>query len=129
MDTGLGSDASRSLIQGQRPDSNEKLGGKNPRARVQDDDMELGYEDNVLPETFEGLEQRFIQDIMKLTKEHQDAEDTENARHREVSSTVNLRKQHICHVFVDQSVFYYLYVNEMIFLQPIKRKAFTSTSL
>lgn len=63
----------------------EKQGNKDSRAQAHEEDMEIGYEDNALPQTFEGLEQKFIQDIMKLTKEQQDAEDTENARHREVS--------------------------------------------
>lgn len=102
MDIGQRNDASRSSYQGQRPDSKlvlEKQGSKDPRDQAQQEDMELGYEDNAPPQTFEGLEQKFIQDIMKLTKEQQDAEDTENARHREVSSIIILRKWHISHVF------------------------------
>ena len=91
MDIGQGSDAPRSSYQGQRPDPKlglEKQGNKDPRAQAHQDDMEVGYEDNNLPQTFEGLEQKFIQDLMKLTKEQQDAEDTENARHREVGSII-----------------------------------------
>lgn len=47
-------------------------------------DLEIGYDDNNLPLTFDGLEQKFLQDFLKLSKEQQAAEDTENARHREV---------------------------------------------
>ncbi|KAL3616046.1 hypothetical protein CASFOL_040340 [Castilleja foliolosa] len=36
-----------------------------------------------LTPTLEGLKQRFIDDLMKLSKEQTDAEDAENARHRE----------------------------------------------
>ena len=46
--------------------------------------MEIGFEDKTVNQTFEGLEQRFYDDILKLTKEQNDAEDAENAWHREV---------------------------------------------
>lgn len=46
--------------------------------------MDVGYEGNHLSQTFEGLEQNFRDDIIKLTKEQNDAEDAEYARHREV---------------------------------------------
>ena len=98
LDSGQGSDAPRSSYPGQRPDPKlglEKQGNKDPRAQAHQDDMEVGYEDNNLPQTFEGLEQKFIQDLMKLTKEQHDAEDAENARHREVGSTIILRSKHM----------------------------------
>lgn len=85
---GQGSDASRSLYEGQRSDSKiglEKQAIRDPRAQACQEEMETGYEDNTLPQTFEGLEQKFLHDIMKLAKEQQDAEDAENARHRGVS--------------------------------------------
>lgn len=47
--------------------------------------MEIGYEDNPLLQTFEGLDKKFLNEIMKLVKEQTDAEDAENVRHREVS--------------------------------------------
>lgn len=47
--------------------------------------MNIGYEENLMPQTFEGLEQKFLDDIMKLSKEQINAEDAEIARHREVS--------------------------------------------
>ena len=49
--------------------------------------MNMGYEENFMPQTFEGLEEKFLDDLMKLSKEQIDAEDAEIARHREVSST------------------------------------------
>ncbi|KAJ6813567.1 uncharacterized protein M6B38_142095 [Iris pallida] len=64
-----------------------------PRAQTHQTDMEVGYEENTLPQTFEGLEQKFIQDIMTLTREQQDAEDSENARHRERLSEINSQYQ------------------------------------
>ncbi|KAF8397999.1 hypothetical protein HHK36_016925 [Tetracentron sinense] len=85
-DVGQGGDASRSFYQGQRPDSKlgvEKQANKDPRAQAHEQDMEIGYEDNPLPQTFESLEQKFLDEIMKLTKEQSNAEDAENARHRE----------------------------------------------
>lgn len=47
--------------------------------------MEIGYADNTFPMTYEGLDRIFLDDILKLVKEQNDAEDAENARHREVS--------------------------------------------
>lgn len=93
---GQASDASRSSYQGQGPDLKlglEAQGSKDTRAQAQQEDMEIGYEDNPLPQTFEALEQKFIQDIMKLTKEQYGAEDTENARHKERLSEINTQYQ------------------------------------
>lgn len=61
-------------------------GGGDLRSQPHEEDMDIGYEDNRVVQTFEGLEQRFLDDIMKLNKEQTDAEDAENARHREVCS-------------------------------------------
>ncbi|KAK7324822.1 hypothetical protein VNO77_28686 [Canavalia gladiata] len=47
--------------------------------------MDVGYEGNHLSQTFEGLEQKFLDEISKPAKEQNDAEDSENAWHREVS--------------------------------------------
>lgn len=47
--------------------------------------MKIGYDDLPSTLTFECLEQKFHDEIMNLAKEHSDAEDAENARHREVS--------------------------------------------
>lgn len=105
---GQGGDRPRSYYQGQRSDPRmvlERQGNNDPRSHPGDprmgsdrqgnndarshpgeEDMEIGYEDKPMLQTFEGLEQRFLDDIMKLAKEQTDAEDAENARHREVSS-------------------------------------------
>ncbi|KAL0436236.1 UNVERIFIED_CONTAM: hypothetical protein Sradi_0331500 [Sesamum radiatum] len=61
----------------------ERQSHGDPRSQPQEEDMDIGYEDNRVLHTFEGLEQRFFDDIMKLSKEQIDAEDAENARHRE----------------------------------------------
>lgn len=56
--------------------------------------MDVRYEGEHLSQSFEGLEQNFHDDIIKLTKEQNDAEDAEYARHREVcvqhKKTINL---------------------------------------
>ena len=57
--------------------------------------MDVRYEGEHLSQSFEGLEQNFHDDIIKLTKEQNDAEDAEYARHREVCvknkiKTINL---------------------------------------
>ncbi|KAJ4978531.1 hypothetical protein NE237_009311 [Protea cynaroides] len=94
---GQGSDLSRSYYQGQRPDTKlglEKQANKDPISQNHEEDMEIGYEeDNALPQTFEGLEQKFLDEIMKLTKEQTDAEDAENARHMEKMNEINAQYQ------------------------------------
>ncbi|XP_020579840.1 uncharacterized protein LOC110024299 isoform X2 [Phalaenopsis equestris] len=89
--SGQVSDASRSAYQGQRPDS--KVGLEKQMARDPRENKEVGYEDSNHPQTFEGLEEKFLEDIMKLTKEQQEAEDKENARHRDRLSEINKQYQ------------------------------------
>lgn len=82
-----GSNASKSFYQSQRADSKlglEKQVNIDPRSQPHGEEMDIGYEEKTLSHTFEGLEQKFLDDIMKLTKEQTDAEDAEIARHREV---------------------------------------------
>ncbi|KAL0369473.1 UNVERIFIED_CONTAM: hypothetical protein Sangu_0265400 [Sesamum angustifolium] len=62
----------------------ERQSRGDPRSQPQEEDMDIGYEDIRVLHTFEGLEQRFFDDVMKLSKEQIDAEDAENARHREL---------------------------------------------
>lgn len=84
---GQGAETSRPYYQGQRTDPRmplENQGGKDLRSQPIEEDMDIGYEDNPMPQSLEGLEQKFLDDIMKLSKEQNDAEDAENARHREV---------------------------------------------
>ncbi|XP_042476182.1 uncharacterized protein LOC122057895 [Macadamia integrifolia] len=93
---GQGGDPSRSYCQGERPDPKlglEKHANKEPRSQNHEEDMEIGYEDTILPQTFEGLEQKFLDEIMKLSKEQNGAEDAENARHREKMNAINTEYQ------------------------------------
>lgn len=93
---GQGGDAPRSYYQGQRSDPRmvlERQGNNDPRSHPGEEDMEIGYEDKPMLQTFEGLEQRFLDDIMKLAKELTDAEDAENARHRESINSINCQYQ------------------------------------
>ncbi|GAB2287528.1 hypothetical protein Dimus_021903 [Dionaea muscipula] len=62
--------------------SDPKFGSsQEPMVLTHEQDMEIGYEDNPSPKTFEALEQKFRHAFSKLTKEHVDAEDAENDRH------------------------------------------------
>jgi len=93
---GQGGDAPRPYYQGQRPDfkmASEKQGNNDPRSLPPEEDMDIGYEDKHLSQTFEGLEKRFLDDLTKLSKEQSDAEDAENARHREKINTINTQYQ------------------------------------
>ncbi|XP_059665857.1 uncharacterized protein LOC132311777 isoform X2 [Cornus florida] len=88
--------ATRPFHQGQMLDAKVELeiqGNKEPRLQSHEQDMEIGYEDKPLPLTFENLEQKFQGEVMKLMKEQWDAEDAENARHREKIIEINTRYQ------------------------------------
>lgn len=87
VNKGQGGDATRSYFQGQRPNPKlvlEKGSNSDPRSQSHGKNMESRFVDSPLPQNFECLEQKFIDDIIKLAKEQNDAEDEENARHREV---------------------------------------------
>ncbi|GAB4836210.1 hypothetical protein Ancab_001126 [Ancistrocladus abbreviatus] len=59
------------------------------RVHPQDQDMEIGYDDKPALQSLEALERKFNDDLMKLTKDQIDAEDAENARHREKIVEIN----------------------------------------
>ncbi|XP_076950402.1 uncharacterized protein LOC143623356 isoform X2 [Bidens hawaiensis] len=84
-----GADVSRSYYQSQGQRSGSEKPGHDIRSMSREENMEIGYEDNVASQTFEGLEQRFYDDIVKLSKEQNDAEDAENARHRVRVNAIN----------------------------------------
>lgn len=89
-------DPSRSSFQGQRVEAKqdlEKQTNSDQRGQAREQQMQPGYSDNSLPQSFEGLEQNFFEDIMKLAKEQQEAEDAENARHRERLSEISSQYQ------------------------------------
>ncbi|KAJ7948081.1 Ubiquitin carboxyl-terminal hydrolase [Quillaja saponaria] len=89
---GQGGDASRSYFRGQRHDHKLALQNQrnnDSRSQTHDQDMDIEYEGTLLSQTFEGLEQKFLDDIIKLGKEQNDAEDSENARHREKINAIN----------------------------------------
>eukprot|EP00250_Pteridium_aquilinum_P020624 c24889_g3_i1 orf=439-1338(-) len=46
-------------------------------------DVEAGFDQQAMAQTLEALEQKFVQETMQLTKDLNDAEDSENARHRQ----------------------------------------------
>lgn len=91
--TGQGRDAPRSSYHNQRMDhrapfENQVDGDR--RSQPHEEDMDRRYEDNQGGmQTFEGLERKFLDDILKLSKEQADAEDAENARHRERINTIS----------------------------------------
>ncbi|KAK1296984.1 hypothetical protein QJS10_CPB15g02195 [Acorus calamus] len=82
----------RSSYPGQRQDYKvalENQANKDQRGQAYEEKMEVQREENSYPQTFDGLEHKFLEDLRKLTKEQQDAEDAENARHRERLSEIN----------------------------------------
>lgn len=86
---GEGAEARRSFYQGQRLDPKMSL----EKQANNEEDMDIGYEENPTSQSFESLEQRFLDDIMKLTKDQSDAEDAENARHRDKINAINAQYQ------------------------------------
>ncbi|XP_065866041.1 uncharacterized protein [Euphorbia lathyris] len=88
---GQGLDASRSHFQGkgQPPEQKlalEKQGMSDPRFGHHEEDVQIGFEDKTMLQTFESVEQIFFENLTNLVKEHNDAEDAENSRHREVNA-------------------------------------------
>lgn len=83
---GQGAGTSRTYFQGQRldPKSLEKknIDHLDLLKKKWKLDMRIIIHDS--SKTFEDLEKKFLDDIMKLAKEQNDAEDAENARQREV---------------------------------------------
>lgn len=72
----------------QKYNNYENQGNKETRLQSHEQEMEVGYEDNTYTPSqlsFEGMEQRFQDEIMKLIKDLSNAEDAENARHKEVT--------------------------------------------
>lgn len=57
-----------------------------PRLQSHEQDMEIGYEDNKPGKlTFEGLEKKLLDEMMKIINDQNDLENEEIARHKEVS--------------------------------------------
>jgi hypothetical protein len=86
-DAGKSAASAQPFYDGQRSDLKvgmEKQPTKESRDQSRIERTETRYEDYNLPQTFEGLEQSFHEEIMMLSKELHDAEDAENSRHREV---------------------------------------------
>ncbi|XP_027105220.2 uncharacterized protein [Coffea arabica] len=93
---GQGNEAPRSYYQAQRPEPRmapERQGSHDSRSQPRGEDMNMGYEENFMTQTFEGLEEKFLDDLMKLSKEQIDAEDAEIARHRERINMINAQYQ------------------------------------
>lgn len=60
--------------------------GGDLRSQPHEEDIGIGYEYNRVVETCEVLEQRFLDNIIKLNKEQIDTEEAKIARHSEVCS-------------------------------------------
>ncbi|EAZ26434.1 hypothetical protein OsJ_10319 [Oryza sativa Japonica Group] len=93
---GQSAQGAQTFYDGQRSDLKvglEKQPNKESRDRPRNDRFEARREDYNLPRTFEGLEQNFHEDIVILSKELHDAEDAENARHRERLNEINAQYQ------------------------------------
>ncbi|XP_021746617.1 uncharacterized protein LOC110712457 [Chenopodium quinoa] len=89
---GQGGNAGRSFYPNQMPDT-KMSSNQEQRVHPQEQDMEVGYEDNPVPQNLERLDQKFHSDIMKFIKEQNDAEDAETARHRKKIIEINNQYQ------------------------------------
>lgn len=91
--TGQGSEASRSYHQEHRldPRITQKEQGSNDASRGEI--MGFWNERDPTSQTFDGIEKKFLDDIMKLSKEQNDLEDAEIARHRERINAINSNYQ------------------------------------
>ncbi|KAK4773601.1 hypothetical protein SAY87_028620 [Trapa incisa] len=93
---GQGGDAPRSYYHSLRPDPRLAPGKQadgNMRSQTHDKEGNTGYENMASLQTFEGFEQKHIDDLMKLLKELYDAEDAENERHREKLKMIDAQYQ------------------------------------
>ncbi|ERN03729.1 uncharacterized protein LOC18431883 isoform X2 [Amborella trichopoda] len=93
---GQGTEAGNPYFHGPKSDSKlgmDKAANKDPKSSAHESDMQVGYEESPLPETLESLEQKFMDEITKLTKEQHDVENEENARHRERLREINDQHQ------------------------------------
>ncbi|GAV91401.1 hypothetical protein CFOL_v3_34796 [Cephalotus follicularis] len=79
-------DASKSFFQGQRPDFKPAVKKQN-----NDDPKSRPHEQNI--QCLEGLQQKFLNDIVKLAKNQNDVEDAEIAGHREKINAINAQYQ------------------------------------
>eukprot|EP01018_Ginkgo_biloba_P010743 Gb_11503 [translate_table: standard] len=90
-----GPDAGSPFYQGQMPDpkAQQEKSNKDLKGSEHERGIDAGYEEPSLPQTLEALEQKFMDEIMKLTKDQNDAEDEENMRHRERTREINEQYQ------------------------------------
>ncbi|XP_027189074.1 uncharacterized protein [Cicer arietinum] len=72
-------------------DQQNQTNGEMDEAR--EEDMEIGYEESPPTPTYEGLERRFVDEIIKLVRERSDKEDAELARHNETMIEINTEFQ------------------------------------
>jgi hypothetical protein len=90
---GQGGNMSQSLLQGRMAEYRkvdlEKQTSNENRLQSQEQEMEIGYEDKPIQLTYEALEHKLQEEIMRLVKEQYDAEDKENARHKEKIVEIN----------------------------------------
>ncbi|GLJ47747.1 hypothetical protein SUGI_1008460 [Cryptomeria japonica] len=79
-----GPDGASPYYHGQMPDSIPSDGNNAlPKESNQKLEVDAGFEDQTLPKSFEAFEQKLMDEVMKLTKQQDDAEDDENTWHRE----------------------------------------------
>uniref|UniRef100_A0A7N0TLK7 Uncharacterized protein n=1 Tax=Kalanchoe fedtschenkoi TaxID=63787 RepID=A0A7N0TLK7_KALFE len=84
----------RSYHQGYVSNLNTNFEKQAEREAVQaEQDMEIGYEETPSPLTFESLERKFNDEIVRLVKEHSDLEDVEITRHKERLIEINTQYQ------------------------------------
>lgn len=85
---------SQGLSQANQKVNYENEANNDPRLQSYEQDMEVGYEDDKPSEiTFQGLDQKYQDEIMRLIKELSDVEDKENATHKERMVEINRRYQ------------------------------------
>ncbi|KAK4780473.1 hypothetical protein SAY87_016579 [Trapa incisa] len=93
---GQSGNVSRSYYHNLRPDSGLASGRPtdgNIGSQSHDKESNVGYENMLSSRTFEGFEQKHIDELMKLLKELYDAEDAENERHREKLKMIDAQYQ------------------------------------
>lgn len=71
------------------------------------EDLDIQYADDSMSGGFKSIENKFLDEIMKLVKEQREAEDAEYTRHKEVSSMI--KDVHVLYIILF-TIFLLLYI-------------------
>ncbi|CAM8897925.1 unnamed protein product [Rhodiola kirilowii] len=85
-------DLEKLIYQDQRSDFQSSFGSQGNRFHPRQEGLEIQFaDDSMMARGFDSLENKFLNDIMKLVSEQKNAEDAEYTRHKEKLDTINIQ--------------------------------------